>query len=58
MCVAMYGDFTETYRIFIAYTEMEIHSTKQIHVFLGYKPQTDPQFVRLGYNWKVHFFYS
>jgi len=31
----MYGDFTETYRIVIAYTEMEICTIKQTHVFLG-----------------------
>ena len=30
-------DFTETYRIVIAYTEMEIDIIKQTHVFSGYK---------------------
>ena len=31
------GDFTETYRIVIACTEMEIDTIKQTHVFSGYK---------------------
>ena len=43
--VKMYGDFTATYRIVTAYTEMEIHIIKQTHVFSGYKPH----FVRLGH---------
>jgi len=33
----IYGDFNETYRIVIAYTEMEIDIIKQTHVFSGYK---------------------
>ena len=36
--VEIYGDFTEAYRIVIAYTEIEIHIIKQEHVFSGYKP--------------------
>ena len=35
---AIYGDFTEIYRIGIAYTEMEVHAIKRTRVFLGYKP--------------------
>ena len=36
----MYGDFTEMYRIVIAYTEIEIqvHTTKQTHVFWAISP--------------------
>jgi len=41
----IYGDFTEAYRIVIAYTEIEGHNVKQEHVFSGYKPF----FVRLGH---------
>ena len=42
----IYGDLTETYRIVIAYTEIEIHIVKQEHVFSGYKPYF---FVRPGH---------
>ena len=35
--VAIYWDFTETYGIVIAYTEMELHTIKWTHVLLGYK---------------------
>ena len=43
--VEIYGDFTETYRIGIAYIKIEICIIKQTHVFYGYKPH----FVRLGH---------
>jgi len=33
----MHGDFNKSYRIVIAYTEMEIDIIKQTHVFFGYK---------------------
>ena len=31
--VEIYGDFPETYRIIIDYTEIEIHNIKQTHVY-------------------------
>ena len=44
-CVGNYGDFTEAYRIVIAYTEIEICIDQQEHAISGYKPY----FVRLGH---------
>ena len=44
--VEIYGDFTEAYRIVIAYTEIEIHIVKREHVFSGYKPYTVKNLVK------------
>ena len=46
--VEIYGEFTETCRIVIAYTVMDIHIIKQTHVFSSYKPH----FVRLGHIYR------
>ena len=45
----IYGDFPETYRIVIGYTEMDMHNIKQPHVFSSYK--TD--FVRLDHKLRI-----
>ena len=45
--VEIYGDFTEAYRLVIAYTEIEIHIVKQEHAFSGYMPY----FVRPGHKY-------
>ena len=45
MYAEIYGNFTETYRIVIAYTEMEIDIIKQTCVLFGYKSL----FVRPGH---------
>ena len=34
----IYGDFTETYNIVIAYTELDIDIIKQTRVFSSYNP--------------------
>ena len=44
--VEICGNFTEAYRIIIAFTEIEIQIVKQEHVFFGYKPY----FVRPGHT--------
>jgi len=49
MYAEIYGNFTETYRIVIAYTEMDIDIIKQSHVFYGYKSL----FVSLGHKYRI-----